>query len=593
MNLQTYFSARIGEKMKTLKEYLVNSIGSVVNVDTKKVTVEVSEEEILNRLKINDISIMSGDNADEKLIGIITKVSKKRIEIDDSEDVYVDEEVSHSTNVCNITLVGSFYLKLGSKKTNVFIRAINTYPEINSEVYLAEGEALSVIMNSLDDSASSTLEKLVIGRYASNREVQAVLDGNKFFQRHACIVGSTGSGKSFTVANILEKASKLPHANIIVYDLHGEYTQLSYAEQIKISDNDDGLHIPLWFFNYEEIHSLFIESSEGTSTNQRAAVIDYILKAKKDYIENNLSVVSSEVVTADTPVPFSAHKLKEYLEVQNSKEDDTGEVFKTGDKKGESKTKKGLYNDKLTNLIMRLQTKMDDKKYGFVFNEADTQNVNYLNEFTKKIMNTDSNKKIKVIDLSEVPADMLAIVIGILTRLTYDVQFWMSPKKDQTRHPLAFVCDEAHIYMANDTSKMRAIEKRSLEIFEKISKEGRKYGIALLIVSQRPAELNTTIISQCNNIISLKITNDRDKSAVATMLTDTLVGLVDSLPNLDVGECIVVGDAIKLPTKILLDKPIEEPISSTIEFWDRWYDKKDTVFDIDGAIINMIRQSRK
>lgn len=578
--------------METLMDYLEDSIGKVINVDTKKIAIEVSEEETLNRLKINDMTIMSGNNADEKLIGIITKVTKKRIDFDENEDEQ-EEEWNCSANICNVTLVGSFYIKLGIKKRNIFKRSINTYPEINSEVFLAEGEALSIIMNSLDDTDSPATEKLMIGKYASNREVQAILDGNKFFQRHACIVGSTGSGKSYTVANILEKTEKLPYANIIVYDLHGEYTQLSYAEQIKISDEKGGLHIPLWFFNYEEIHSLFIESSEGTSTNQRAAVVDYILKSKKEYIEKNMKELSSDVVTADTPIPFSAHRLKEYLEKEDIREDETGDFYKSGDNKGQPKTKKGQYNGKLTNLIMRLQTKMDDKKYGFVFNEDETQNESYLNEFTRKIMGIDSSKKVKVIDLSEVPTDMLAIVIGIVTRLVYDVQFWMSPENNQTRHPLAFVCDEAHIYMSNDMSSMRLAEKKSLEIFEKISKEGRKYGIALLIVSQRPAELNTTIISQCNNIISLKITNDRDKRAVASMLTDSLVGLVDSLPNLDVGECVVVGDAIKLPVKILLDKPNEEPLSSTIEFWDRWSDKQDTIFDIDGAIINMIRQSRK
>ena len=575
--------------METLMDYLEDSIGKVINVDTKKIAIEVSEEETLNRLKINDMTIMSGNNADEKLIGIITKVTKKRIDFDENEDEQ-EEEWNCSANICNVTLVGSFYIKLGIKKRNIFKRSINTYPEINSEVFLAEGEALSIIMNSLDDTDSPATEKLMIGKYASNREVQAILDGNKFFQRHACIVGSTGSGKSYTVANILEKTEKLPYANIIVYDLHGEYTQLSYAEQIKISDEKGGLHIPLWFFNYEEIHSLFIESSEGTSTNQRAAVVDYILKSKKEYIEKNMKELSSDVVTADTPIPFSAHRLKEYLEKEDIREDETGDFYKSGDNKGQPKTKKGQYNGKLTNLIMRLQTKMDDKKYGFVFNEDETQNESYLNEFTRKIMGVDSSKKVKVIDLSEVPTDMLAIVIGIVTRLVYDVQFWMSPENNQTRHPLAFVCDEAHIYMSNDMSSMRLAEKKSLEIFEKISKEGRKYGIALLIVSQRPAELNTTIISQCNNIISLKITNDRDKRAVASMLTDSLVGLVDSLPNLDVGECVVVGDAIKLPVKILLDKPNEEPLSSTIEFWDRWSDKQDTIFDIDGAIINMIRQ---
>lgn len=427
-------------------------------------------------------------------------------------------------------------------------------------------------------------------RKVSNQSVASILDGNKFFQRHAAIVGSTGSGKSFTVANILEKTDKLEYSNLIIFDLHGEYNELTYAKQIKISDSEHDLQIPLWFFNYEEIHSLFIESSEGTSSNQRAVVIKHILEKKKDYIINNTEDFSSDIVTVDTPVPFSAKGLKEYLEVENVKEEGTGEIFKSGERKGQEKTKQGQYFGKLTNLITRLQTKMDNKKYGFVFNEQQTQKSDYLNKFISEIMGRD--RRIKVIDLSEVPSDMLSIVIGIVTRLVYDVQFWMTPRKDETRHPLAFICDEAHLYMPRDTTKLKAVERKSLEIFEKISKEGRKYGVSLVVVSQRPAELNTTIISQCNNIISLKITNDRDKSAVATMLTDSLVGLVESLPNLDVGECIVIGDAIKLPTKILLDRPQEEPKSSTIDFWDRWFDGQKTVFNIENSIVNMIKQSR-
>ena len=133
-------------------------------------------------------------------------------------------------------MVGTFFIKLGANKKNIFKRAINTYPEINSNAYLAEGDALAIIMNSLDNETADTGEKLVIGKYASNSDVAAILDGNRFFHLYACIVGSTGSGKSFTVANILEKANKLPYTNIVVYDLHGEYTQLSYAEHIKITD---------------------------------------------------------------------------------------------------------------------------------------------------------------------------------------------------------------------------------------------------------------------------------------------------------------------------------------------------------------------
>lgn len=565
-----------------------NCIGMVESVDTRKVVVSVENESVLNILKINDIVVLAGSNSDEKLIGILTKVTKKRIDMDEEEQE--NEEILYSNNCCVVNLVGSFYNKYGAGKEGKFKRAINTYPEINSEVFRANESAMQMIMNAVS-SKKTDGKSLEIGHFASNHDVAAILDGNRFFQRHACVVGSTGSGKSYTVAGILEKADQLPHANMIVFDLHGEYNELSYADQIKICDEPGGLHIPLWFFNYEEIHSLFVESSEGTSTNQRAAVVNYILQKKKEYITNNMSSVSAEIVTADTPVPFSAKGLIEYLEVQNSLEIDTGETYKTKGKEGQPKTKRGQYYDKLTNLITRLRTKMDDKKYGFVFNENDTTNADYLNQFAARIMGNDPYR-IKVIDLSEVPSDMLAIVIGIVTRLIYDIQFWMTPAKDETRHPMVLVCDEAHIYMANDMSKMKAVEKKSLEIFEKIAKEGRKYGIGLLIISQRPAELNTTIMSQCNNIVSLKVTNDRDKSAVAAMLTDSLVGIVEMLPNLDVGECVVVGDAIMLPSKIILDKPKEKPKSATIDFWDRWYDGEQTVFDIDVAALNLIKQSR-
>lgn len=573
--------------MANIQQYLTQEIGNVQNVDTQKVIVNVKKEELLNKLKINDLAILSGNNADEKLIGIVTKVSKKSIDFNGTE---IDEDslLEYSYNFCSITLVGTFYSKISPTQNNIFKRAVNTYPEINSPVFLADDDALYMIMNSLTTNQSHGKE-LNIGKYASNQSVEAILDGNKFFQRHAAIVGSTGSGKSFSVANILEKTNGLDYSNIIIFDLHGEYNELSYAKQIKIGDAATDLQIPLWFFNYEEIHSLFIESSEGTSSNQRAIVVKHILSKKKEYIESKANF-SSDIVTVDTPIPFSTKELKEYLENENIKEDRTGETYKSGDKKGQEKTRQGQYYGKLTNLITRLQTKMDDKKYGFVFNEQHTSDSNYLNRFISEIMGRD--KHIKVIDLSEIPSDMLSIVIGIVTRLVYDVQFWMTPKRNETRHPLAFICDEAHLYIPRDITKLKAVEKKSLEIFEKISKEGRKYGVSLVVVSQRPAELNSTIISQCNNIISLKITNDRDKTAVATMLTDSLVGLVETLPNLDVGECIVIGDAIKLPTKILLDKPKEEPKSSTIDFWDRWIDGQQTVFDIDDAIKNMIKQSR-
>lgn len=185
-----------------------------------------------------------GSNSDEKLIGILTKVMKKRIE--SSEDAEGDEEAFYSNNCCVINLVGSFYNKYGAGKESKFKRAINTYPEINSKVYWANESAMQMIMRAVSNKKAEGKD-LEIGHFASNRDVSAILDGNRFFQRHACIVGSTGSGKSYTVASVLEKANRLPYANMIVFDLHGEY------------------------------NSLFAEASEGTSANQRAVVIKGVI----------------------------------------------------------------------------------------------------------------------------------------------------------------------------------------------------------------------------------------------------------------------------------------------------------------------------
>lgn len=562
-------------------------IGTVYNVDTKIIIVKVDSEEVLNDLHINDIVIFKGVNQDQLLIGLISKISKRMIRLQERDE---EEDEYGIDNCCSISLVGTYYDKLGATKKNIFKRSINSYPEINGEVFKADDTAIEIIMNTI--SKNNGGEGIVIGKFAINKNVNAILDGNKFFQRHACIVGSTGSGKSWTVANVLEKINTLEYSNIILFDLHGEYNELSYAEHIKIGSNKNDIKMPLWFFNYEEIHSIFIESSEGTSSNYRAVVVDYILNSKKKYCKES-NIFNPELVTVDTAIPFGVKSFKEKLEEKNNEVIDTGEVYKTGENKGQPKTKQGNNFGKLTNLINRLQSKINDKKYNFIFDDLNCSSHTYLNEFATRIMGFDTGRNIKVIDLSEVPSDILPIIIGTLTRILYDIQFWMTPKNNEVRHPLVFVCDEAHIYMPNDSSKIKAIEKKSLEIFEKIAKEGRKYGIGLLIVSQRPAELNTTIFSQCNNLLCLKVSNDRDRGVIKSMLMDSLSGLTDILPNLDMGECIAVGDAIMLPSKILLDKPKEPPRSATIDFWDKWMSKEETVYEIDEAINNMIMQSRK
>jgi hypothetical protein len=204
-----------------------------------------------------------------------------------------------------------------------------------------------------------------------------------------------------------------------------------------------------------------------------------------------------------------------------------------------------------------------------------------LLEFTRK------NGRIKVVDFSEVPSDVLPVMLGIVARLIYYLQFWMP---DEKRHPVALICDEAHIYLPRD--KGNPNQQRALDNFEKIAKEGRKYGVALMIVSQRPSDVSATILSQCNNVMALRLTNSNDISAVKNMMPESMTSFMEMLPVLDIGEALVVGDAVLLPSRIRINQPAEPPLSATIDFWTEW-SRKDVSPDWVLAAENMRRQRRK
>jgi len=236
-----------------------------------------------------------------------------------------------------------------------------------------------------------------------------------------------------------------------------------------------------------------------------------------------------------------------------------------------------------------LNSKITDKRYGFLFQAPDTENkYESMSEMIKRLMDYSVNKaQIKVIDFSEVPADILPVIVGLVARIIYQVQFWTDHDK---RRPIAFICDEAHLYLPKKDGK-NPVEQRAIENFEKIAKEGRKYGVALLIISQRPSDVSTTILSQCNNVIALRLTNSDDQTTVKRLLPESLEGLMDTLPILDIGETLVVGDAVLLPSRIHICPPIEKPLSGTIAFWDEWSKKPDSP-DFVKSVENMRRQNR-
>jgi DNA helicase HerA-like ATPase len=283
--------------------------------------------------------------------------------------------------------------------------------------------------------------------------------------------------------------------------------------------------------------------------------------------------------TVDSPIPYNINDLLMML-----RDDDTRKgVGKTGPVKGD-------WEGKLTRFISRLEAKIDDKRYGFLFQPPDEViQYDWLFSLVKNLLGfSKQSKGIKIIDFSEVPSDVVPVVAGTLARILYDIQFWMQPAK---RTPFTLLCDEAHIYLpvkenANST------ERQSLENFERIAKEGRKYGCSLLVVSQRPSDVSTTILSQCNNFIVLRLTNDRDQAVVKKLLPDSFKGITDCLPLLDTGEALILGDSILLPNRIKLDKPTIEPDSMTKNFWNEWAINQPDNDSLKEAIENLRSQSR-
>ena len=355
------------------------------------------------------------------------------------------------------------------------------------------------------------------------------------------------SGKSWCVANILEKASKLKYTNIIVFDMHGEYKSLTegtdaIAQSFKIAgpgdletSNDDALFLPYWLLNREELLSMILDRSDSNAPNQASRFTLHIRSLKEATLTREGKTDTLKTFTVDSPIPFLMTDLLELL-----KDDDTRKGM------GKNGPIKGEWEGKLTRFISRLETKIADKTYGFMFQPTDEiQMYNWLANLACRLLGYQSGQKgIKIIDFSEVPSDVLPVVTGTLARLLYDIQFWMN---EQKRTPFTLVCDEAHLYLPIKEDA-DAVQKQALYNFERIAKEGRKYGVSILAVSQRPADVSKTILSQCNNFVVLRLTNERDKGVIKNLLPDSLKSTIEFLPLLDVGEALVVGDAILLPS---------------------------------------------
>lgn len=571
-----------------------DALGTVSVVDTATVVIRVADVERLRRLQVNRLVLLQSSRPGEHLIGMVQKIVRSLKEMNPIEEDELNETDSlQEENVVRVALIGTHIDRKGAEK-DLFRRTLETVPEIDANCFAIEGENLTSFMR-IVASVASDGQRLTLGSYTLDESAIAYLNGNKFFQRHAVVVGSTGSGKSWTTACILEQVAKLPNANALVFDLHGEYTPLGGEgiQHFRIAgpgDLDKGtglesgvIYLPYWLLGYEAMISMFVDRSDQNAPNQTMLVARTVTEAKKQFLEEGKHREILDNFTVDSPIPFGLDSVVEELNRLNRE--------MVPGARGE---RQGPYFDKLSRLIARLESKRMDRRLGFLFRGPEgTNEFSWLEILCSALMGgsqdqPDKKGGVKIVDFSEVPSDILPLIVSLVARVTFSLQQWMAPGK---RHPVALFCDEAHLYIP-ERSRGDAANEISVSIFERIAKEGRKYGVGLVVISQRPSEVNRTVLSQCNNLVSMRLTNAEDQGVVRRLLPDSLGGFGDLLPILDTGEALVVGDASLLPSRIRIAEPTARPNSGTVDFWDEWSSSR-AVGAIPAAVDGWRKQTQK
>lgn len=573
------------------------ALGKIIAVDTAVVVVRVDELERLKRVQVNRLVAIQSSKAGQHLIGVVSRITRKAPEglSSQPQEESLEENELPENNLVRVSLIGTLINRQGLE-TNIFRRTLETVPEIDANCFTLEGERLTKFMQVIS-SVTNGGPQLELGKYTLDENAPAYLNGNRLFQRHAVVVGSTGSGKSYTTARILDQVADLDQANAILFDIHGEYKTLSGAEfkHLRIAgpgdlDTKSGLadgvlYLPYWLLSYEAMVSLFVDRSDQNAPNQAMVMANSITEAKRKYLENGDHQEILANFTVDSPVPFPLQDVFDRLKYL-----DTERV--PGAKANTDKA--GDFNGKLSRLIARFEAKRMDRRLGFIFRpNAECMGMEWLSTLAHSLtasrgLQPDSKGGIKIIDFSEVPSDILPLMVSLMAKLVFSITQWTPIDK---RHPVALFCDEAHLYIPERAGR-DGIDDISVNIFERIAKEGRKYGVGLVVISQRPSEVNRTVLSQCNNVVAMRLTNGDDQSVVRRLLPDSLGGFGDLLPVLDIGEALVVGDASLLPTRVRVGEPKFKPNSATINFWDRWAGEVPSS-DISSAVFAWRKQSAR
>ena len=449
--------------------------------------------------------------------------------------------------IARLTPIGSI------KADGQFDRGVGQYPTTGAEVHAIGSGDIAKMFDRFQSKGFS------VGTVATHPSLKVCLDPSNLFGRHFAILGQTGSGKSWTVAALVQRTvAVMPRAHIIILDLHGEYCwkredgTRHYAFDDAIVRHVDArdLEIPYWLMTYAELCDLLIDRTEQAAHNQTAFFRDTLRQLR----ENEKVPLGLNRITVDTPVFFSLDELMTAVRTKNT------EMVP-----GANKPKQGDMFGDFDRFLVRLESRMNDLRYDFLLKPKVRTNSASLVGMLRDFVGLGTQKAaVTVIDLSSVPFDVRPTVAAQIGRLAFEFNYWNPQYRE---FPILLMCEEAHAYIPRASDSQFAGSRKSME---RIAKEGRKYGVGLAVVSQRPHEVSETVLAQCGTFICLRITNPDDQSYVRSLVPESEGDLVSVLAGLGRGEALVLGEAVPLPTRLQFDRPKPTPNSDDVDFYNQW-----------------------
>ena len=454
----------------------------------------------------------------------------------------------------------------------VFQRGVRRYPTPGAEIHAVAPEEINSIF------IKYRSQRFNLGYLRSHPATGVYLDASALCSRHFAILGQSGSGKSWTVASLIQHiVSAMPKAHIILLDLHGEYCWhdrngvLQSAFDPKNTRYLDArrLEIPYWLMTFAELLDLFIDRNDEGASVQTAFLREAIFALKKKTAEK----LEMTGVSIDSPIYFPLRAVYDSFKEANEMRTDFG------------KTKGPLFGQ-FDEFLVKLMSRLNDVRYDFLLSPQRRTNSESLEGLLRDFVGLGEPKaQITVIDLSPVPFDVRPTVSAQIGRLAFEFNYWNPQNRE---FPILLICEEAHAYIPRDSTAGFEGTRKSME---RIAKEGRKYGVGLCVVSQRPHELSETVLSQCGTYVCLRITNPDDQAYVKKLVPEGEGDLVDILTALGRGEAMVLGEATPLPVRFQVYKPDPPPNSNDVDFHTYWNSGPDDL-DIESIVRRWRSQGR-